>query len=279
MPYKFLTVVLTDTDTAPFLCDAAATLADRWGAHLDVLCIGLHPVDPYVYGMGAVPSLEQFSKGEAEDRARELKKVAEPMLVRADVTFEIRELTSFPSTVAHAVTTQIRFSDVVLLPRPEDAQQPHIAVKILEAAIFDARLPVIVLPKGVEVGDIAARVLIGWNESDAALAAVRGAMPLLADGGQVEVALIDPPRETAEGFDPGNLLASALAHHGAKVELAEIALTMPRISDMLLQRARDMAATVLVFGAYSHSRMRQSLLGGTTREILENAKLPLFIAH
>lgn len=278
MSYKSLSVVLTDTESATFLCDAAATLADRWSAHLDVLCLGIHPVDPNMYGMDGMPGIERFTADEAATKASELKKLVEPQLERAGIAFTIRMVVAFPSTVGHAGATRMRFSDAAILPQPE-GEGAHISTRLLEAAIFEAHIPVIVLPKGAEVGELASRVLVGWNDSDAALTAVRMAMPVMTDAEQVELAVIDPPEQGDDGFAPGEELAAALAHHGLSVDLAEIAKTEPRISDMLLHHATDTGATVLVFGAYGHSRMRQSMFGGTTRELLENAKLPLLIAH
>jgi nucleotide-binding universal stress UspA family protein len=54
---------------------------------------------------------------------------------------------------------------------------------------------------------------------------------------------------------------------------------MPRISDVLARHARDMNADLLVMGAYGHSRFREAILGGATRNMLEQAEVPVFLAH
>jgi nucleotide-binding universal stress UspA family protein len=58
-----------------------------------------------------------------------------------------------------------------------------------------------------------------------------------------------------------------------------LAKTMPRISDVLCRHVRDQDAELLVMGAYGHSRFRESIMGGATRNMLELAELPVFMAH
>ena len=70
-----------------------------------------------------------------------------------------------------------------------------------------------------------------------------------------------------------------LVRHGVKAEITVLAKTMPRVSDVLLRHARDMNADMIVMGAYGHSRFREAILGGATRNMLENAKIPVLMAH
>ncbi|MCI5040310.1 MAG: universal stress protein, partial [Donghicola eburneus] len=51
------------------------------------------------------------------------------------------------------------------------------------------------------------------------------------------------------------------------------------ISDVLARHAEDSGADLVVMGGYGHSRFREAILGGATRGILENAKLPVFLSH
>ena len=65
----------------------------------------------------------------------------------------------------------------------------------------------------------------------------------------------------------------------SKAEVAVLAKTQPRVSDVLMRHARDINADMVVMGAYGHSRFREAILGGATRNILESADLPVFMAH
>jgi nucleotide-binding universal stress UspA family protein len=70
-----------------------------------------------------------------------------------------------------------------------------------------------------------------------------------------------------------------LSRHGIKAEVTVLAKTMPRVSDVLLRHVTDENADMLVMGAYGHSRFREAIMGGATRDLLEKAKVPVFLAH
>jgi len=120
---------------------------------------------------------------------------------------------------------------------------------------------------------------VAWNESAEALSAVRRAMPLLLAAKEVEILIIDPQRHGTETADPGTELSEMLTRHGAKVEVSIVACTMPRVSDMILRYVSDQDADLLVMGAYGHSRFREAILGGATRNLLEQAEIPVLMAH
>lgn len=278
MEYKSLFTVLLDEERAGATLDAAIALADRWGAHLDVLCFGLHPVDPAGYSVGAITMIDESILGEAEAQAGRLRDMAEKRLKRSGISYGIEPAIAFPGGVTHWVASRARFADLTILGRPADQSRPREAEAILEAALFNGHVPVLMVPGG-SVDGLLDRVLLGWNDSDEALEAARAARPLLVAAGQVEVAVIDPPDYGGDGLDPGSRLAESLAHHGARVELAEVARTLPKTAEVILRRARDTGASLLVVGAYGHSRLRESIMGGVTRDLLDDSELPLFMAH
>ncbi|MEC9105039.1 MAG: universal stress protein, partial [Pseudomonadota bacterium] len=70
-----------------------------------------------------------------------------------------------------------------------------------------------------------------------------------------------------------------LARHGVKAEIDVLAKTMPRISDMIRRHAEDTSADLIVMGGYGHSRFREAILGGATRNMLEEAEVPVLLAH
>ena len=123
------------------------------------------------------------------------------------------------------------------------------------------------------------RVIVAWNGSSEALSAVRAALPALIAAESVNIVVIDPPQHGPDRSDPGGALAQMLVRHGVNTEISILAKTMPRVSDLLLRHARDMDADMLVMGAYGHSRFREAILGGATRNMLENAKIPVLMAH
>jgi nucleotide-binding universal stress UspA family protein len=120
---------------------------------------------------------------------------------------------------------------------------------------------------------------VAWNQSNEALTAVRHALPVLHKADQVAVVIVDPPVHGSERSDPGGMLTQWLARHGVHAEVVVLAKTLPRVSDVLMRYMTDSDSDLLVMGAYGHSRLREAILGGATRNMLENADFPVFLAH
>jgi nucleotide-binding universal stress UspA family protein len=102
-------------------------------------------------------------------------------------------------------------------------------------------------------------------------------LPVLARASQVEIVVVDPPRHGPDRSDPGGRLAQMLARHGIRADIRILARTMPQISDVLARQVEDSGADLLVMGAYGHSRLREAILGGATRNTLEKSKVPVLM--
>ena len=182
-------------------------------------------------------------------------------------------------TLGNVVASRAEFADLVVLPKPygEGARaggrgDPR------KRALRDAGAGAGRTARRAEALS-ANRILIGWNESAEALAAIRAALPLLLKAASVTIAIIDPPPHGRDRSDPGGVLAEMLARHGVRADIAVLARTMPRVSDVMCRHANDIEADLIVMGAYGHSRLREAILGGATRNMLEASPLPVFMAH
>ena len=82
-----------------------------------------------------------------------------------------------------------------------------------------------------------------------------------------------------ERSDPGGVLCQYLVRHGVKAQVSVLAKTLPKISDVLARHALEEGCDMMVMGAYGHSRLREAVLGGTTRAVLEAMKIPVLMAH
>ena len=122
-------------------------------------------------------------------------------------------------------------------------------------------------------------MVLAWNQSREAMRALRAALPLLQAARSVSVAIVDPQHFGAERSDPGGALCVMLARHGIRAEVAVLARTLPRVADILNRHARDTGASLVVMGAYGHARLREYVLGGATRSMIDAADVPVFLAH
>ncbi|MFW5881593.1 MAG: universal stress protein, partial [Roseicyclus sp.] len=191
----------------------------------------------------------------------------------------VEALVAQSASVTTIVARRARFADLVVLPKPYGKGQPADAPVILEAAMFQGGAPVIVLAEDAPADLAPKKIVVAWNESAEAMAAIRRALPLLIRAETVSVCIVAPERHGADSADPGAELCKMLTRHGAQVEVALLPQTLPRVSEVIARHVADVDADMLVMGAYGHSRFREAILGGATRNMLEHAKVPVFMAH
>jgi len=160
-----------------------------------------------------------------------------------------------------------------------DADQPPGVRGLPEHVALHGARPVLVVPEAYNGEPIPGTAMVGWDGSMQAIRAIDGALPLLQRAGNVKLALINPDTlSDLHGEEPGADMALYLARHGVQVDVI-VERTHFAAGDALLSLARAAGAGLLVTGAYGHSRYREWVLGGVTRELLEHAPMPLLLAH
>lgn len=282
MNWKTLLTVVTRQDppaTAFQGLEAAIGLARREDAHLEVLALGLDISQPGYFYAGTSMIVLQETLARVQSGAEELEALARKRLGAEDIRWSVDQAVAQMGGVAPLVSQRARFADLVVLPRPYGEGRSAVDEAVLETALFEAGVPVLVLPEGlVEVPQFD-RIVVAWNQSPEALAAIRKALPLLQRAAMVDITVIDPPAHGPERSDPGGSLSQWLARHGVRAEVTVLARTMPRVSDILARHVRDRDADLLIMGAYGHSRFREAILGGATRDLLEGTEVPVLMAH
>lgn len=280
MAYKTLMTHLCGAELdEDFLLSVAQQAAD-FDAHLDVLCHGVDRMTPGFHYGGVDPLLLQQTLQIALDEAKSLSEQAKALMARSAARWGVEQLVNPIGGISRSVGMRARFADLAVVQSPYTDGMPRLeAEAILEGALFAGQSPVLVLPRGAKALAEPKTVIIGWNESAEAVSAVRAALPLLQQAHRVRVTVIDPPRHGADRSDPGGPLSIFLARHGVKAEIDVLGKSLPRVSDVLLRHASDKNADMIVMGAYGHSRFREAILGGATRDMLESATLPVFMMH
>jgi nucleotide-binding universal stress UspA family protein len=283
MRFKSVLTVVTGPKQAAAAINAGAQIARANDGHFDVLALGVdHTQLGYSYiGAGAV--LTELSLDRAEADAKTAETAARAAIATLDPTLRwtletaVAEMGGLNAVVANAAS----FCDLVVQHRPYGDDQGPEAEAVVESALFDAHAPVLILP-GAFAGNTLAipkRILLAWNQSAEALIAAKRALPFLKVADMVDVTVVDPPAHGPERSDPGGMLCQFLVRHGVKAKVTVLARTRPRISEVLAEHAADIGADMMVMGAYSHSRLREAVLGGATREVLENTAIPVLMAH
>ncbi len=279
MAYKSLVSFVTEAARIPLVLEAGIRLARREDAHLDVVCLGIDHTQPGFFYAGAPAMIYQETLDQARAESEALEAEVRKRLKAEDIRWGVEAGVVQLGTMAHLVSLRARFADLVLQPKPYGETTDSAAEAVLEAALFEGRAPILVLPETGLGKTLGQRIVVAWNESEEALSAVRRALPMLIAAEAVNIVIVDPPAQGPERSDPGGLLTQMLVRHGVRAEVSVIANTMPRISDLLCRHVRDQDADMLVMGAYGHSRLRQAILGGATRNMLQMADVPVFMAR
>jgi nucleotide-binding universal stress UspA family protein len=279
MSYKTILTVLTDPALIPATLDQAETLARTHDAHLDVLCLGVDRTQTGYYYAGANALILQETIARAETEANEIEAQVKARLERSGLRWSTDAGVSQMADIARHVAARARFADLAVLPKPYGATRGAELEPVIESAMFEGLCPILVVPGPGHAMTAPKRIVIGWNESREALVAVKAALPLLAQADLVHVVVVDPPSHGPSRSDPGGPLSQYLARHGVRAEIDVLSKTLPRISDVLIRHANDVNADLLVMGAYGHSRFREAILGGATRNMLEQSEQTVFMAH
>jgi nucleotide-binding universal stress UspA family protein len=282
MDYKTILTVLSNPADAKLAISAAARLARAQDAHLDVLVLGVDRTQMgYSYiGTGAVLMQVGIDRAETDAKALELEARAALAAEGPDLRFSVETVITQLGALTDLVSSRARFADLVVQPRPYGPGASPDAEAVVEAALFDGKAPVLVLPAtGLGKYTQPKRIVLAWNQSAEAMVAARRALPFMKCADSVNITVIDPPTQGEERSDPGGMLCQLLTRHGVHAEVSVLARTLPQTCDVLTRHAIDQNADMLVMGAYGHSRLREAILGGTTRYMLERAEIPVLMAH
>ena len=275
---KTILLPTEDHDSMPAVLEAASLLAQAF--------------DSYMEGFAARPSLGTYVaveplsgvaiagayRGDAPTQARALFEtfmqthgVPRAEGGAARLSYDWPQAEGFDDT---RIGSYGRVFDVIALGRPGDEpQNPRMAP--LEAALFDSGRPVLMVPSSAPK-TLGRNILVSWNNSAEQARVNSYALPLLHKAERVTVL-------TVEGnLAPGLSAEDAALHlrrHGIKAEALAVKSGKTAPGAVILEQARALGCDLLVKGAYTQNRIRQIIFGGATRHILENAALPVFLAH
>lgn len=279
MSFKTILAITTDQAHLNDTLKQAVAMASALDAHLDLLCIGVDRTQTGYYYAGMNAAVLQETLHQAREEASEMAKAAKKQLDLTDLRWGVTEAVCQLADVSRFVASHARFADLAIVPRPYGDDRGIELEPAVEGALFEGQTPVIVLPEGGSELKLPQKIAIGWNENAEALRAIRSALPLLSQAQTTRIVVIDPPKHGPTRSDPGGQLSQFLARHGVKVDIDVLSKTMPRVSDVMRRHVIDIGADMVVMGAYGHSRFREAILGGATRNMLETCEVPVFMAH
>jgi nucleotide-binding universal stress UspA family protein len=271
-----------NTDTPDDQISQAAEAAARDDDHLLCLLLGSSPALPmYAYGVppyGSMNIPENWNEllAEAQQKQKDREQAIEALLAKSNASGEVQSAMCVTIDVKHHVARCARVSD-----------EAHFAANLRDTPDFLREAASGILyhsPIGFRLNGApmqkSDRVFVAWDSSEAAASAAHAALPHLKEAKEVVIGCIDPVMiADRDGQDPGTDIASWLSHHGCNVTVSQFPSGGREIAQCILARAQEFGADLVVMGAYGHARMIQTVLGGTTRTMMEQTEMPVLLAH
>lgn len=181
--------------------------------------------------------------------------------------------------VIGAVAQQSLFADLMVLGQHDASPDAgnDVPPDFAESVLATSGKPGLIVPYVGRFDNMGDTVVIAWKDTRESARAVAAALPLLQRAQRVHV-LAWGSQPTAFAGATLNL-EGYLQQHGVQAQWHREATEPDQVGDLLLSRASDLGASLLVMGCYGHSRMREWMLGGTSRTILRSMTLPILMAH
>lgn len=257
----------------------AARLCEETGAHLSVLVAAL-AAPPPIGDYASVVSEAWLEERQADLRGLEKRtKAVSAYLAERGIRGDVSNVYAEIGRADESIGRRARYADLTVFG-PELLAGETLRDKALEGALFSSGKPLLLVPEGAAATLAPKRVLVAWDARLEAARALRESLPLLIAADEVRLTLVAPvPGENEHGEEPGADAAAFLARHGAKVTIDRLPQENRSVAGILQRHATDIAADLIVMGAYGHSRLRERIFGGVTRSMLEGASVPLFMAH
>ena len=279
-----LLVVLGKT-ARPVDLEPLSESARERNLHLVVVILGaMPPIPVYTYGIGeydayALPDGWQEEVDKANAALEDLRASISEYLADQGASAEVRvisgEAAALPDALARAALTY----DLVLLGddlRDDD----RLFGDVVRATLFRA-------PAGVMINAVTSvsalqpkSVFLAWKAGLPSARAIHAALPILRAAADVTVAMFDPiSTRLRDGENPGSDVAAWLNHQGCKVTVHPYPSGGEEIGTVMMKRAQETGADLIVMGAYDHSRLREVVFGGTTRTLIEQRDYPVLLCH
>lgn len=221
-----------------------------------------------------LPELIKHAEGISRERSEHLLAQLREAAFKQSVNLETQSASAAPVFLGEVAATRARYFDIVLLGW--EAGNPS-SRACAEALVFGAARPVIILPELTTIGTID-HVAIAWDGSRVAARAVLDAMPLLERASKVSVLTVVDEKPLNQDNIAEREVA-ALRKRGLPAESYAIKAGDDPIGVSIQQHAIERGAKLLVMGGYGHSRVRDFVLGGATRNVLDDLRLPVLFSH
>ena len=279
-PFEDLLVYLDDSAASRNALSYAEALNPE--GNTSALTFGFIPNYPSSYYAEASADVWLVVQEQAEQAAATLEQALRAQLAKVGSRADLRRANIMTGEEGNTIAMHGRYADITVIgwssKIDEDRNRTGLQKTLFEAALFNSGRPVLLVPEAFKRMGAPKRVLIAWSPERESVRAVNDAMSVLTLAEQVRIVVINTGSLMAEK-NPGDDMARHLARHDVKVDVKHVPSNGEPVHKMLLDEARYLGADLVVMGGYGHSRTGEWLFGGVTRDILNDADVPLLMSH
>ena len=269
--------VHVDNDAA---CGKRVEIAVNLATSIDAHLTGVHIRRAFPFPAYSVPTspdmLEVYHEA-LDEKESKSRAIFDKVVGQNNAAVSWRSITG---ALSYELAADARYGDLLVLGQPDPKENLSLNGGITDEIILSAGRPCLVIPyQGAQVkfGD---SPLIAWDGSQEASRAVHDALPFLKQAGKATVFIVEPEKaDTAFGDLPGAMISEHLARHGIDVTIEVSRGSLQGTGDTILTYADAYGHDLIVMGAYGHARWREIVIGGATRTIMKNAKIPFLMSH
>lgn len=276
MSFKTILNVLGEHESAEDL-ETAMKLGGEVSAHLSALLVVMAPVPTGRY--------QTLSPSWLEVRERNLQQLSERIvkirerLATAELSFDVDSIYAEVAGPAYDIGERAVYADLVVAG-PGVFANDDLKSQVVSGGLFQAGRPVLFVPRDANATLRPKTILLAWDSRPSAAHAARDALEMMKLAQSVHVTMVDPVAASrVSGDEPGADIATYLARHGVNVSVETLPSAGRFVTDTLQRHALDINADMIVMGAYGHSKLLELILGGVTKSMLKEAKLPILMAH
>lgn len=275
MAVRTFAVVPFDMTQARWLIDKAAEVALGFDAHL----IALHPFNPVVWvnGVGADPTIYSSMLDWEEKESAKIRALCEEVLRRNGLPGEFRAQTSLYGAEGFLMDAA-RAVDVVILGATDSCSPDDRLVA--QRVVRESGRPALVLGQTARLTGPAKRVVIGWTDTRESARAAHDVLGLVAPGAEITLLSCHArASELSPGLTARDDLAAALDRAGFRVTVSDRMSSTDALPEALIRFSREVEAELLATGAFGHSQIYDLLVGAVTRDLLDEAAMPVLLSH
>ncbi len=281
MSWKDILVIVSEAEAdEPALALGEALAKQCSDCHLAAAFLTPLPDEPLAYEPTVVAGVWAELLGRARQEADAERKKVEARLRQSAKDIDMRNAEALSRDLGRVAAVHARYADVAVMTRPMDGLGAELREEIIEGVLFHSGRPALIAPPGWKGTGIGKRVVVAWDASREATRALSEAQSILETADKVTVITVDAkPKMFGHGDQPGDNIAAHLSRRGLPAEVRNVDSMGRPASLAIMDEAKALNADLVVMGGYAHSRLRELVFGGATRELLRSATVPLLMAH